>query len=160
MSTYADPSSWWQSLCRLFIPQRRRTVFANSAIGTYENRFTAESTSLLSEPYLCVRLTSNPQEVSLCEAADTPIGVAHDVVSTAGDRVAVSLLGCAQSTMIAVADGPIMQGSYLVPAAGGKVRMLPTSAGTYTLLGRALKGTLPGSPVTFDPIPAIPHTVS
>ena len=85
--------------------------------------------------------TTSDLYVDICGADDVPDFIMTDEADTAGDEIGVMALGCGEGTALMVASAAIVMTSvdFLVPAASGKVRALPTSAGTYYVIGKPLE---------------------
>jgi hypothetical protein len=89
---------------------------------------------LSNKMYYLVKLNSNGNAV-LCGNNEVAIGILDGKPKT-GERSAVNILGTSQ----VVAGGSIPVGSKVFSNAEGKVVALPTSAGTYNVIGIALQG--------------------
>ncbi|MDP0500991.1 MAG: hypothetical protein Q7P63_12930 [Verrucomicrobiota bacterium JB022] len=131
--------------------QSSNLVFANTVGEFAAGEITRFSTGALSARNRLVKPGAQPRTVALCEANDLPLGVSQDDADLAGDAVNVTLLGSAGRTLRAVASGNVAEGALLVPAAGGAVRTLPGTSGTYHIVGRALQAASAGQLVCFDP---------
>jgi len=104
----------------------------------------------LSAKYLLVKPGSAAGYAALCGTDGIPLGPVPDE-GAAGDTVSVDLLGVAERTQIGVASGAIADGEFLVPGASGKVRKLPSSAGTYYIIGRATGAAADGELIEYQP---------
>lgn len=96
-------------------------------------------------------------DMTLAGANDLALGVVDDV-GTIGDYVAVSLLGGAPTTLVMIASEAISPGDRVALAAGGKVRALPETPGTYQEVGVAITETaLDGDEI--EVVHCLPRTV-
>lgn len=128
-------------LARLLNPPRRRrqvVIMANAAVGTHQGTITLSSAAAMASRYRLLAVGENPGEVQLAGVSDAPLGVGLDDAGAAGEKLAVAVLGSGGDTHIGQAGGVVAFGDYLVPAADGKVRALPGTAGSYYIIGRAL----------------------
>lgn len=131
---------------------RQLTALANVASGFQPNRLTYLADAAIGTRYLLVKIGSDASHVALCGAADVPLGVATDEPAAAEEGVSVNLLGVQQECQIGIASAAIAAGAWIVPAADGKLRTLPAGAGTYHIIGRALKAAAAdGDDVEFIP---------
>ena len=106
-------------------------------------RFLSDSASV-SQSWLLYKRGSDENHAALAGLGDKPLGVSPDRPKNVGDRFAVWLLGCHEGTIYGVASGSIAAGSYLVPAANGKVMALSATSGTYYVLGEANAAAVDG----------------
>ncbi|OAM89337.1 DUF2190 family protein [Termitidicoccus mucosus] len=140
---------------------RRLVTACNIAEGTHAGRITKFAGAAIGESYLLGKFGADANHVVPAAAADKPIGVITDQAEAAEDPVNVSLLGSSDTTILVRAAGEIAAGSYVVPAAAGRVQALPAAAGTYILVGRALTAAAAaGDLVEIDPIAGIPTVVT
>lgn len=118
-------------------------ILSNSEIGSHTCNITKQAQTAIPTKYLLGKLGTLPSDIAICEENDFPIGIITDEAEapTADGKgiVNVSLLG-SSDTLLAVADTAISAGDILVPASGGKVSTLPSTAGTYAMVGVALTG--------------------
>lgn len=89
------------------------------------------------DDFSLVKLASGTVVKCTATATDEPIGVAEYATPEGGD-VAVTLLGDV-GTLEMVASGIIAVGDKVVADAGGKIKKLPTAAGSYLRVGTALQ---------------------
>ena len=101
--------------------------------------------------YLLVKTGSDASHIALAGVGDIPKGFTTDVPDAIGDGVTVRLLGIQEFGAIGVASGAIGQDDLLVPGANGTVRTLPVAAGTYYIVGRALKAAADTDTVEYVP---------
>ena len=90
--------------------------------------------------YLIAKRGTSATSINICGAADVPLGIVEDETPSDSDLnypLNVALLGAIKGTRRVIASAAISAGDFIVPAAGGKVRTLPTSAGTYYVIGQA-----------------------
>ena len=131
------------------------TFLANVAEGTHENALTRLADAALTTRFLLVKIGSDAAHVAVCGVGDIPLGIATDEPAAAEDPVNVELLGVGERTLLGVASAAITAGDLLVAAASGKLRTLPTSAGTYYIMGRAL-GAAGADGDTIEFVPSFP----
>lgn len=118
-------------------------------------KFTLKST--LSVRNLAVKAGAATGEVLICGATDMPVGVVQDE-GVDGDSITVDLLGGASKTRLGVASAAIAQFARISPAASGKLRTLPTAAGTYWVCGFAVGvAAADGDDIEFAP--CVPYQV-
>lgn len=114
--------------------------FANIAEGTHVESITKKSDAAISLRYAVVKIGSDIDHVAVTTAnTEIPLGVCTDESDAAEDLVAVELLGAQPKTLKVVASDAITAGAMVVCTAAGKVVTLPVAAGTYYIIGRALK---------------------
>jgi len=102
--------------------------------------------------FTLVKPGSDADHVNVCGAADIPCGITEDSsASAAEERLAYATLGLSHEDKQGIASGDIADGNMLVPAAGGKLKVLPVAAGTYYIVGRAKGGAADTKPVVFTP---------
>jgi len=143
------------------MPKRGDRSFANSLIGTHRGSMTRFSDAVVSTRYLLGTTGSDAQHVAVGGASTIPIGVIADEASSAGDEVAVELLGASNSTVRMVASAAITAGSLVYTAASGKVSALSSTAGTYYCVGVALTAaSSSGDVIEVDPCVAQKTVVS
>ena len=70
--------------------------------------------------------------------ADLPVGVCYDEANAITDPVHIQMFDSAGRTIKMVAAGAIAAGSIVVTNGDGRVRQLPTTAGIYYAVGRAV----------------------
>jgi hypothetical protein len=141
--------------------RRGGRVFANSVPATHFGSVTRLTDVAVGTRFLLGKVGSDAAHVALCGATDVPLGVIDDTASDAGEDVSVQLLGCADSTLRMVASAAVSAGSPVYAAASGKVRVLPSSAGTYYLVGIALTAaTADGQVIEVDPVAAVRTVVA
>ncbi|MDD4736635.1 MAG: hypothetical protein PHP44_11090 [Kiritimatiellae bacterium] len=91
--------------------------------------------------YLLGKKGTNPETQAVVSgASDIPDFVITDEAEIAGDPIGCAALGVASGTIPMVASEAIDIESvhFLVPAANGKVKALPTAAGTYYVIGKPM----------------------
>ena len=131
------------------------TFLANIAEGTHKHAVTRLADAAISARNLLVKIGSDAAHVALAGTSDIPLGVATDEPAAAEDATNVELLGAGDRTLLGVASAAIAAGDLVVPAANGKLRTLPTGAGTYYIVGRAL-GAASADGDTVEFVPAFP----
>lgn len=114
-------------------------VLANIAEGQHlaSQGISYEADGAITERNLLVKRGGAANRVTLCGAADTPIGVCSDEAAAAGDLVNIRTFH-SDLTLHVVASGAIAQDVLLEPAANGRVATLGVGAGTHHVVGRAL----------------------
>lgn len=114
-------------------------LLANIAEGQHlaSQGITYEADGAITERNLLIKRGGAANRVTLCGAADTPIGVCSDEAAAAGDPVNVRTFN-SDLTLHVVASGAIAQDVLLEPAANGRVATLGVGAGTHHVVGRAL----------------------
>lgn len=131
---------------------RNLTSLANVAEGFWHGSKTYLATGAISTRYLLAKLGADAAHADIAAAADIPIGFFTDEATAAEDPVNVNLLGTTPTTQIGVASAAIALGAFIVPDAGGKIRTLPVTTGTYYIIGRALSvAAANNDPVVVDP---------
>lgn len=131
------------------------TLLANVAEGTHQNALTRLADAALATRFLLVKIGSDANHVAACGVGDIPLGIATDEPAAAEDPVNVELLGVGERTLLGVASAAIAAGDLVVAAASGKLRTLPTAAGTYYIMGRAL-GAAGADGDTIEFVPSFP----
>ncbi len=139
---------------------RQFTPLANVGEGTWHGQKTYLATAAISTRYLLAKLGADAQHADIAVAADIPIGFFTDEAAAAEDPVNVNLLGTCASTQLGVASAAIALGAFVVADAGGKVRTLPGTTGTYYIVGRALTAAAANNDIiAIDPCAPIQRVV-
>lgn len=138
---------------------RNLIVAANVAEGQYQGgKRTVYFDEAVTTKNLLMKAGTDSDHVAICGASDTPKGFCPDE-GAAGDEGELRMLGGAPSeTGLGVASGAIAADDRLVPAAGGKVKTLPSAAGTYWVVGKAIKAAADGE--TVELVESFPHQVT
>jgi phage-related tail fiber protein len=91
-----------------------------------------------------VKVGSDASHVAQAGAADTPFGIALDAAGGAGVSIRVAMLtaGCEVPRKMIAANGSVIAGALLEPAASGQVTTLTGTVGTHHVLGRALQASV------------------
>jgi hypothetical protein len=131
------------------------TFLANIADGTHENGLTKLVDAAITTRNLVVKIGTDANHVALAGVSDIPLGVATDEAAAAEDPVNVAHFGATTGTLLGVASAAIAAGDLVVAAASGKLRTLPTAAGTYHIVGRAIYAAT-GDGDTFEFAPTFP----
>jgi len=136
-------------LARRMRKRRSHGIAANVAEGTHANgALTKRSGAVLGARHLTVKTGASAGYVIATElATDLPLGVVPDEADAAELAVAVLLFGVAPGTLKTVAGGVVENGDLLTSGADGKVVKLPTDAGSYWIVGRALNDAADGTVV-------------
>jgi hypothetical protein len=122
----------------------KKLILSNVAEGTHAGNITKAAAEVITRKYLLCGLNQDGK-VSVAGGTDYPIGVVTDEAEQVGDFVNVALLG-ACDTVKMVASQSVSAGDVVVVGTGGKVKELPSTAGTYYQVGIAL------TPVNADGI--------
>lgn len=131
----------------------------NVGEGFWPGKKSYISDVVVSSRYLLGKIGTGPSNIAIAGAADKPIGIITDEAAV-GDIIDVDFLGSARETKIMVASAAIAAGDFLMPAANGQVATLSASAGTYYVVGRALKAAAAaGDLIEVDPIPCVKTVV-
>lgn len=145
-------TDYYCRLAQLLNPARRNkrvVILANVSQGTYAGTMTLKSAAAMTAKNRLLAQGENTGEVQLAGVSDAPIGVGLDNTTAAGETLAVALLGASGDTHLGQASGTVSYGDFLVPAADGKVRPLPSAAGSYYIIGRALNDALNDQRVAY-----------
>ncbi len=142
--------------------RKGRIALANIAEGTHlDGKVTYLADAALSTRHLVGKIGSDASHVAACGTSDIPLGTITDEATAAEDPVSVSVFGAAPGTRRGVASAAITAGDMVVPAASGKLRTLPGSAGTYYICGRALTAAAAdGDVIEFAPCLPIQRVVA
>lgn len=136
-----------------------RREFANIAEGlhaTGRKGFKADAATTARN--LRYKLGSDQNHVALA-GAEAALGVSDDLADAAEDPLNVALHGAAPGTRLGVGSAGIAADAFIVGAANGKFRTLPTSAGTYYVEGKALTAC-GGDGQEFEFVPCFPYPVT
>jgi hypothetical protein len=121
---------------------RRLVEMPNQYAGvrTHENgRVTLLTDAALTLEFAAVKAGSTANHVAVTAATtDVPLGIAESKTDAAENEVAVRLFGKGGDTKAAVAGAAILRLARVICTAAGKLITLPTAAGTYYVVGRAL----------------------
>jgi hypothetical protein len=131
------------------------TYLANIAEGTHANSIARLTDSAVGSRYLLAKVGTDAAHADLAGASDIPLGVFTDEATTAESPLTIELFGVGERTLLGVASAAIAAGALLVPAAGGKLRTLPTASGTYYIVGRSL-GVASADGDTVEFVPSFP----
>lgn len=134
---------------------RQLTALGNVGEGFQPSRKTYLADAAIATRYLAVKIGSDANHVALAGVGDIPLGLATDEPPAAEDEVNVALFGVQCECMKGVASAAIAAGDMLVPAANGKLRTLPGAAGTYYIVGRAIKAA-PNADDDVEFVPCFP----
>lgn len=119
--------------------------------GTHEGGLIGYLAEAAVAYHLVVKAGTAANEVDVCGVGDVPLGIAIDKAAADGP-LTVRHLGAAGQTVLAIASASIARGALVVPAAGGKVRTLPTADGSYWIIGRAVQlAAADGDEVEIEP---------
>ena len=132
--------------------RRRLTPLANIGEGVWRGRKTFLSVGNIPQRYLLGKLGADDTHITLCGDADIPVGVITDEASADGSPINVNLFGSIDETQLMVASAAIALGDFVVPDAGGMVKPMPATTGSYNVVGRALRATPAGELAHIDPV--------
>jgi hypothetical protein len=143
------------SLNRLFSP-RGSIALANELgemfpDGRKSMIIAANAALPVSGKYLLYKKSVDDNHVDVCGVGDFPLGNSPDSPKAIGDMLTINLLGAVKGTSIGVASGALAFDDLVVPGALGTVRKLPVAAGTYWIIGRAIKGVADGVEAPYIP---------
>lgn len=140
----------------LAVRNRGLTFLANGvADGTHKASLTLLSSAAVGTRNLVGAIGADAAHVAVAGASDVPLGLITDEAAAAEEPVNVELFGVGERTLVGVASAAIALGAFVVPAANGKLRTLPTAAGTYHIVGRAIAAAS-GDNDTFEFVPCFP----
>jgi hypothetical protein len=136
-------------------------ALANIAEGFQPARLTYRADAVIATRNLVGKIGSDAAHVAVCGDADIPLGMITDQAPAIDDGVSVTLFGPNNECCLGIASAQILAGAFVVPAANGKLRTLPAAAGTYWIVGRALKtAAADNDDVEFIPCFPIQRVVS
>ncbi|MBO7520792.1 MAG: hypothetical protein J6T16_00955 [Opitutales bacterium] len=124
----------------------KKPAFCNIAEGTHSGRITRIASAAIERANLVVKAYEGG--IAAANASDTPLGVCSDC-GEKGEILDVVLPGCAESSIICVADGEVGEGDILYSANGGKVSA--SISPSCHKIGVALTSTSSGGVVEVDP---------
>lgn len=131
-------------------------IFSNIAGETHRSHITYRAGEAITR-YRLVKLSPDGTAVSVAGAADRPIGLSTDEAAS-GENLDIALLS-SSDTLTARAGGSLQTGDILVPATEGRVKALPTTAGSYSQIGIALRPAVSDALVEIMPCVPCPYTV-
>jgi hypothetical protein len=131
---------------RLLWPRRRNLISAaNVAEGVHADGIKSyQVDAALTETFLLVKVGSDAGHVGVCGNDEIPDGIAQSEITAAniveGLQIAVGLLGAAKGTQFVRASEAIDPTTvkYVCSAASGRVKALPTTSGTYYIVGKPI----------------------
>jgi hypothetical protein len=158
----------WTGLTKgRFIGRNSVAAFlANNAILvniTPKGRATAVADAAFTSRYLIAKRGAEYYSIAIAGQGDTPYAVVPDMTPTTDTDLSyplpVNILGLNEDTERMICSGAIAIDQLLTTDAGGQVRAVPGSAGTYWVLGKAKTATVAqGDQV--EVIPCFPHQVT
>lgn len=89
----------------------------------------------------------------LVGVVDNSTALLQDAVSDSGNQSGRPITVKLQGIAAVLASGAVTFGDEIISAAGGKVKKLPTAAGTYNVVGRAMTSAADGKIVYFERTP-------
>jgi hypothetical protein len=151
---------------RFRIRTRGSQLLANNAVLVnifHKGRTTGlASSAAFTQRYLLCKYAGDGL-VDVCGASDTPYGVVPDMNPTTDTDLSyplpVNLLGLNEDSERMIASAAITAQSLVVPAAGGQIQALPSGAGTYWVVGRAVTAAI-NSGDQVNVIPCFPFQVT
>jgi len=139
---------------------------ANNAIIvniTPKGRTTAVADAAFTSRYLIAKRGEYDYSIAIAGQGDTPYGVVPDMTPTTDTDLSyplpVNILGLNEDTERMIASGAIAIDNLLTTDAAGQVRPVPSSAGTYWVLGKA-KTAAAGQNDQVEVIPSFPYQVT
>jgi hypothetical protein len=129
------PANLW----RQFRYRQKIIYGANVGGGTHKHSLTRKVDAAVATTYLLAKVGSDTDHVNIAGAADEPIGVMIDQAAAAEDIIGIELLGITDRTVTMVASEAIAVGALVYTADGGKIQDSPVVAGTYWLVGKAIR---------------------
>lgn len=151
-------------------PRRIGEYFANNALIV--SVFPKGRTSRLADAsftsrYLLAKAGSDASHIAICTASDVPLGVVPDMTPTPDQAnsdlsypLPLNLLGLNEDTERMIAAAAIAVDAFVVPAAAGQVKTLPTSGGGTTyIVGRALSAAVAQND-QVNILPCFPYQVT
>lgn len=134
-------------------------IACNIAEGVHaDGNLTLLADAALANKNLRVKFGSDASHFAVA-GAEAALGVCTDDPDTAENPYNVALLGAAKGTLIGVGSAAIAAGDYVVGAAAGEFKTLPTDAGTYYVEGKAVTAC-GGDGQEFEFIPCLPYAVT
>jgi hypothetical protein len=117
--------------------------------------------------YLLCKAGSDVSHIAICTASDVPLGVVPDMTptqDTANSELSyplpVNLLGLNEDTERMIASAAIAVDAFVVPAAAGQIKTLPTSGGGTTyIVGRALTAAAAAND-QVNVLPCFPYLIT
>jgi hypothetical protein len=95
---------------------------------------------------------SDVDHVALCGASDIPLGSSGESSTTAAEeRLSFRQFGLNCEEEEGTASGTVTVGEFVVPAASGALKTLPTAPGTYYICGRAKTTATTGNAFAYIP---------
>jgi hypothetical protein len=123
---------------------RVAAFLANNAIIvniTPKGRTTAVADAAFTSRYLIAKRGASEYSIAIAGQGDIPYAVVPDMTPTTDTDLSyplpVNILGLNEDTERMIASGAIAVDSLLTTDAGGQVRQVPGTAGTYWVLGKA-----------------------
>jgi len=134
-----------------------------AGVATHENgRLSLKSDAAIALEFAAVKAGSDADHVAITAAStDVPLGIAEHPTDAAEDVVGVRLFGKGGDTKAAVAGAEIARLARVICTAAGKLITLPTAAGTYYVVGRAMTAAAAdGSLFELDDCHPVPVVVT
>jgi hypothetical protein len=144
----------------------RITALANNAILvniTPRGRATAVADAAFTSRYLIAKRGAFYYSIAIAGQGDIPYGVVPDMTPTTDTDLSyplpVNILGLNENTERMIASGAIAIDNLLTTDSAGQVRAVPSSAGTYWVLGKAKTAAVAQND-QVEVIPAFPYQVT
>lgn len=130
------------SVCALFVAGLREqfcTANVETAAGTHAGSFgrRADAGAALNKKYLLYKKGSDERHVTVCGAADYPVGSSGDEAGAAEDLIHIAPLAGGDTRLLRCATA-LGDDIDVYTAAGGLVQAEPALAGTYYKVGRTV----------------------
>jgi len=149
-------------------PKRAGEFFVNAITAiniTPKGRGTRLADASFTARYLLAKAGTDASHIGICGLTDKPFAVVPDMTSVADQAASdlsyplpVSILGLNEDTERMVASAAISIDDLVVPAASGKIKTLPTTAGTYWVVGKAVTAAAANNDLV-EVAPSFPYLV-
>jgi hypothetical protein len=130
---------------------------------TPKGRASAVADAAFTSRHLIAKRGAQTYSIAIAGAGDIPYGVVPDMTPTTDTDLSyplpVNILGLNEDTERMIASGAIAIDSLLTSDAGGQVRAVPATAGTYWVLGKAKTAAVAQND-QVEAIPCFPYQVS
>jgi len=121
---------------------KRKThkIMANSltAIGIHEGSLTKHTKSGDLKAHTLVCFDNDVNYVKTCSGTDIPWGICQYDATEKESLISIQPLSSCARTAQLLLSGDVQAGQFICLANEGKVKALPTTPGTYTVVGIAL----------------------
>ncbi len=142
------------------------TVTITAINTTPKGRGTRLADASFTARYLIAKQGADVTHIDICGLTDKPFAVVPDMTPTADAAASdlsyplpVNILGLNEDTERMIASGVVAIDDLVVPAAAGLVKTLPTTAGSYWVVGKAVTASLATGDM-IEVTPCFPYQVS